>query len=357
MKHTFLKRSFTIAALLFAVNTVGFPQGSKTAPASVIDEKNVRAEMQFLAGDAMQGRGSGTMFERIAAEYIGSQFWQFGLEPAGEAGPDGKPTFVQTVNISRNSFEGNPTLKFGTTLLEHGKEMLVLRANGDKISGELQKITFGETPRAGSAAFIKLREGDDPQKLMQGLQGLLSSGAAIVIVEETPQWRSNWATMAARKLSFTVTSAQTKPTALIVVSKDMATTLSAAVEGTKIEFSGTLAPVQAQQTWNAIGKITGSDPALSPEIILLSSHLDHLGVRPTNPGDDKIFNGADDDASGSIAVLELARVLGKGERPKRTVYFVCFGSEEAGGYGANYFVNNLPFPKDKFVANLEFDII
>ena len=351
--NNFTGRTALVAVMLAAVISA---YAQKAAP-SVINEQNVRAEMQFLAGDAMQGRGSGTMFERIAAEYIGSQFWQFGLEPAGEAGPDGKPTFIQTVNISRNSFEGNPTLKFGTTSLEHGKEMLVLRANGDKISGELQKITFGETPKPGAAVFVKLKDGDDPQKLAQGLQGLVASGAAIVIIEETPQRRATWAAAAGRKLSFTVTSEQTKPTVLVVISKDASAALSAAAEGTKVEFGGTLAPVQAQQTWNAIGKITGSDAALSPEVILLSSHLDHLGVRPTTPGDDKIFNGADDDASGSIAVLEMARVLGKGERPKRTVYFVCFGSEEAGGFGATYFVNNLPFPKDKFVANLEFEMI
>ena len=63
----------------------------------IISDVNVRAEMNFLASDAMQGRGSGTIFERVAAEYIGSQFMQFGLEPAGENGTDGKPTFIQTV--------------------------------------------------------------------------------------------------------------------------------------------------------------------------------------------------------------------------------------------------------------------
>ena len=67
--------------------------------------------------------------------------------------------------------------------------------------------------------------------------------------------------------------------------------------------------------------IKGSDPKLSSEVILLSAHMDHVGGRPNAPGEDKIFNGADDDASGCVAVLELARVLAGGERPKRTVYF------------------------------------
>src|SRR5215213_6259082 len=74
--------------------------GQKVAK-TFVDERVVRASMNFLASDAMQGRGSGTLFERIAAEYVGSQFMQFGLEPAGEAGYDGKPTYVQTVSITR----------------------------------------------------------------------------------------------------------------------------------------------------------------------------------------------------------------------------------------------------------------
>ncbi len=90
------------ALFLIIADFVSNGQTSKDAP---IRERDVRAEMTFLAGDAMQGRGSGTMFERIAAEYIGSQFMQFGLEPAGEMGPNGKPTYVQSVTIDRRSFE------------------------------------------------------------------------------------------------------------------------------------------------------------------------------------------------------------------------------------------------------------
>src|ERR1043166_4004578 len=147
---------------------------AQTAHVPSVKDQNVRAEMNFLASDAMQGRGSGTIFERIAAEYIGSQFMEFGLEPAGDMDASGKPSFVQSV---------------------------------------------------------------------------------------------------------------TKPRA----------------------------------TWNAGGKITGTDKLLSSEIILLSAHLDHLGMHENASSSDKIFNGADDDASGSIAVLELARLLGSGPKPRRTI--------------------------------------
>jgi Zn-dependent M28 family amino/carboxypeptidase len=89
---------------------------------------------------------------------------------------------------------------------------------------------------------------------------------------------------------------------------------------------------------------------------LFSAHLDHLGVaKPVN--DDSIYNGADDDASGVVAVLELARVLGAGAKPKRPVIFALFGSEELGGFGATYFHEHPPVPLVDIAANLEFEMI
>lgn len=182
-----------------------------------IKEQNIRAELGFLASDAMQGRGSGTNYERVAAEYIGSQFRQFGLEPGGDSDNDGNKTYVQRVPINSGV---NPT-------------------------------------------------------------------------------------------------------------------------------------AEQRSTWNAIGVLRGTQPG---EAIMLSAHLDHLGVNESLTGD-KIFNGADDDASGCVAVLELARVLASGKRPRRTIYFICFGSEERGGYGSRAFIANPPVPLPQLVADLTFEML
>jgi hypothetical protein len=110
-------------------------------------------------------------------------------------------------------------------------------------------------------------------------------------------------------------------------------------------------------TRNVIGILPGSDPKLKKQVILLSAHMDHMGVVPEEAlNGDSIFNGADDDASGVAAVLELARALA-GSKPKRTVMFVLFGSEELGGYGARYFLDHPPVPLTSIVANLEFEMI
>jgi len=109
-------------------------------------------------------------------------------------------------------------------------------------------------------------------------------------------------------------------------------------------------------TWNAVGILRGSDPSLQPAAILFSAHLDHLGIGAPVNGDN-IYNGADDDASGTTAVLEIARVLGRGRRPRRTVIFALFGSEEMGGLGSTYFSQHPPLPLKEIAANLEFEMI
>src|SRR6188768_2985313 len=176
-----LKPYFLAAVLFCSAAAPGLAQKS------VIEERNVRAQMEFLAGDAMQGRGSGTQFERIAAEYVGSKFMQFGLQPAGENRWDGKPGYVQTVNIARRTFAENPVLKFGSTSLTHGKEMAIFRTNTDTARGELQKLDVDGKPTSGAVVLIRAREGEDQRAFIQRAQMVASAGASIVLIEETPQ--------------------------------------------------------------------------------------------------------------------------------------------------------------------------
>src|SRR4028118_432662 len=109
MKLTNLKRTALFLALLLAIANSGVAQKtSKTV--SPLEERNVRAQIEFLASDALQGRGSGTQFELLAGQYIASQLQQFGIEPAGDADAAGNKTFIQTVNITRYTFAAAPKL-------------------------------------------------------------------------------------------------------------------------------------------------------------------------------------------------------------------------------------------------------
>ena len=112
------------------------------------------------------------------------------------------------------------------------------------------------------------------------------------------------------------------------------------------------------ETWNAVAILRGTSQ--DGQAILLTAHLDHLGVAkpdPANPNADLIYNGADDDASGTAAVLTLAHILAAGPRPRRSVIFALFGSEELGGFGNRAFLAHPPVPLTSIVANLEFEMI
>ena len=208
------------AGVLLAASLAGAQQGS----AWTVKPEWVRAHEEFLASDAMGGRGSATRLEEIAANYVASEFMAYGLKPA-----PGMTGYLQSADVD-----------------------LVVGPNGRQ----------------------RLRLTDSP----------------------------------------TTTS---------------------------------------RKTFNAIGYLEGSDPASGT--ILLTAHLDHLGTR--EGAGDQIYNGANDDAAGTTAVLELAHALAAGPKLKRSVLFVCYGGEEAGELGSTYFGAHSPVPLKDLVTNLEFEMI
>jgi Zn-dependent M28 family amino/carboxypeptidase len=107
---------------------------------------------------------------------------------------------------------------------------------------------------------------------------------------------------------------------------------------------------------NVVGIIRGADPQLASEVVVVGAHFDHVGIRPAVDGD-SIANGADDDASGTVAVMEAARIIAAGPRPKRTIVFAAFTGEESGGFGSRWYMEHPPFPLDRHVAQIQVEMI
>lgn len=106
---------------------------------------------------------------------------------------------------------------------------------------------------------------------------------------------------------------------------------------------------------NVIGVLRGSDPVLRDSYILVTAHYDHIGMKPNAEGD-KIFNGANDDASGTVSVIELAKVFAQmKERPKRSIVFMTFFGEERGLVGSRYYGKNPVFPIEKTIAGINIE--
>ncbi|HEX8458516.1 MAG TPA: M20/M25/M40 family metallo-hydrolase [Pyrinomonadaceae bacterium] len=339
----------------------GATAGAAATTTGQVLERNVRAHMEFLASDAMQGRGSGTQFELLAGHYIASQLRQYGIEPAGDRDITGAKTFIQTVEVPRRNFATPPVLSFNTGGQErrwtHGKEMLVGQMSAPRVEGALQKFQAGAKLAAGAVVLVASDE-DDTANLLTLARELTEQGARAVLVRETQQWRARWAERGAQLPQLPGVAGRGTNRNLVFLSREAFQELQRAPDGTTISIEGEAAPVQTNYTWNVVGVLRGTDPKQAGEAVLLSAHMDHLGVRVTAGGSgDQIYNGADDDASGVVAVLELARSLGAGAPPKRTVYFALFGSEETGGRGSQHFIANSPVALTSIVANLQFEMI
>ena len=333
---------------LFVTALLVVPVAVETASksASRITEASIRAHMEFLAGDALNGRGSGTRDEWIAAAYIGSQMRRWGIEPLGDDGG-----YVQDVHIERSELSSPPVLSFEGRRLTHGKEIVVSRLGGAQLSGPLQRYSPGVPVAKG--AVLLLPEGAAPPPAAE------TAAAAMILSAESEQARTRRLAAPARPLVIQHI-ADVPPRAAIALDSGSYAAVAALRDGAMVKVEADAKPAVVAHTWNAIGRLTGSTPAQAHDVILLTAHLDHLGNRaPANGTDaaDTIYNGADDDASGSIAVLELAELLAKGKRPRRTIIFAWFGSEESGGAGASHFIDAPPVPLDTIVANLEFEMI
>jgi hypothetical protein len=109
---------------------------------------------------------------------------------------------------------------------------------------------------------------------------------------------------------------------------------------------------------NVIGWVEGSDPALRDEYVVLTAHFDHLGTLEEGSSDDVIYNGADDNASGTAALLEIADAVGAmSVAPKRSVVFLAVGGEELGLKGSLHYMSDPAFPIESTIANLNFDMV
>jgi hypothetical protein len=325
----------------------------------VVQPEWVRAHEMFLASDAMRGRGSATPDEWIAAVYVASEFQQYGLKPGL---PDG--TFIQRVELVGPQVEGTAriTAPQNTTFapLEEGKDFSLQRVSGQSVSGPLQIIPAGDLAtaeiRPGTIVLVSgalERRNPFVRRLFTGgVKALLRMDPSL-----TPeQLAKNLAQRPAANVHLPgINSAMGADINVISLTADAADRLAKLSDGTPLSVE-IHARETTRYTYNAVGVLPGSESGPDAKILLLSAHLDHLGIgRPVSG--DSIYNGADDDASGTTAVMELARALTAGPRLRRTVYFVCYGSEELGGLGSTYFREHSPVPLDHIAANLEFEMI
>jgi hypothetical protein len=321
----------------------------------VVKPEWVRAHEEFLASDVMQGRGSATRDEEITATYVASEFMAYGLKTA-----PGMNGYLQAAEISSPLLDGHARLTSGDVKLDEGAGFVLLQSGGTGASGLLVKVRGGEIASAKFArgAVVLVTDVPDGKTSIQMARVLLRGGAAMILVPSDPSTETMY-TMSGGKTRVPIRLKEQEAgrggATMVAVSAEAAAKLAKDADGTVVSLDvKTAKEEKPRATYNAIGYLEGSDPKAGT--ILLTAHLDHLGVGRAVNGD-AIYNGANDDAAGTTAVLELAHALAAGPKLKRSVLFVCYGSEEAGELGSTYFGKHSPVPLKDLVTNLEFEMI
>ena len=312
----------------------------------------VQAHEDFLASDVMAGRGSATRDEEITATYVASEFEAYGLKAA-----PGMTGYLQAAAIIAPKLDGKATLQAGEASLTEGADFFLLSSAGTSVTGKLLRLSVDEAKSAHIAegSAVLLTGASDMKTLMPAMTALRRQGAAVILILETPGV-SGIPQMFGGETRVGVRLAEAparKSTTMILVHAGAAAKLSASV-GAEVTVTVHEVTQPQRQTFNAIGYLAGSDAAAGT--LLLTAHLDHLGTGRAVNGD-AIYNGANDDAAGTTAVLELAHALAAGPQLRRSVLFVCYGSEELGGLGSTFFGEHPPVGLKDLVANLEFEMI
>lgn len=319
----------------------------------------VESNLSYLAGPTLHGRGSGTEDEHHAAQFIAGKLKQYGLQPAA-----GDEQFVQTGTVRSREVVGNPTLSVDIKstqpiVLTHGKQIVMAGLSQPTVSGTLQKLDLNnekaspDDVTAGRAVLIKLKPGTTMEDARTILAPYRSGKAAIVIIASSPVAQRMFDALAKQPPQMPQQIGNEEPpkrAPLVIAKQEAFDQLWAQPEGTTLMLKANITPWKETHTWNVLGKIEGTTE--KDQIILLSAHLDHLGVVKG-----ETYPGADDDASGTAAVMELARVLANEPKPNRTVIVALWGSEEQGMMGAQYFLENPTFTLKDIAANLEFEMI
>lgn len=340
-----------------------------------------------IAHDSMQGRNTPSVGLDKTAEWIASEFRRFGLRGGAEGGAfiQRYPLVETTVDIdaSRLQVRGGATLRYGADVTPM-RGASVADATGPLVvvSGNVDGPALQRADLGGKhVALVLPAEASSNRRTLFGLLAAAGgSGAASVMVVnagDDAAWASEARTALRPAVAWpgegrggtqaAVPMLQVRAAALRGILRGAGVDperlgLGGAMEVTSVP-GVTLALTQRVRTGtvtapNVVAILDGSDPELKDEYLVFSGHMDHVGMGTPDQNRDSIFNGADDDASGTVAVIEVAEAMASmNPAPRRSVVFLIVSGEEKGLWGSQYYADNPSVPVEKMVANLNADMV
>ena len=398
----FLVFTILLPSAAFAQTTVKLTAKEKQM-ADAITAEQLKQYLYFVASDEMEGRDTPSRGLDLTAKFIALMLERWKFKPAGDNG-----TFFQNISLKTESVDAaNNVLNVGGDNFRLNDDFLRLGGNGsangsmvfggsgwmvkskniDALSGVDAKgkivVIYSDKGFPNQGRLTPLPQGVTKEDLT-GTKGTdwadpitnaAQKGAVGIILVASPQIQSAWG-----QIRQFLSRGNTQPEKLVeenqfavniplmIVSAKVGDAIFAGESADKtsatafaINKQATInanSRVEMQKTQNIVAVWEGGDPVLKNEYVAIGAHYDHVGVNPNAPGPDKIWNGADDDGSGTVAVLSIAEALAKAKtRPKRSVLFVWHAGEEKGLWGSAYFNKFPTVDIKKVTAQLNIDMI
>lgn len=408
MRRTTIRTStftFCVVVLLCAACArVGHIAGAEpTAPVTIpqISAELLRTHVSVLANDSMEGRGVASAGYLRSAKYVAAQFAAVGLKPViNGRWYQSVPLLQQSIasNRARVSFSINNTsskdfqhgadfvntqpgpttvnisapvvfVGYGITLTNgsyddyknldvRGKIVAFLPGTPKQLSLDERTFYSGtkekNATQHGAIGTLRIWTPDEAktESWSESIQKYQNAGMFSFVVPESaaPDQRHAehiWLGPDASEALFAGSP----------ITYQQATALAAPMVLTSVAHIAGESNTKGTSSPNVLGMIPGTDRTLKNEYIVISAHLDHLGIGPAVNGD-SIYNGAVDNAAGVAALIEVARArLQMKTKSRRSILFIAFTGEEPGGLGSDYFVNHSPVPLSSIVANINLDAI
>ena len=332
-----------------------------------INTGDARTWLNYLAGPECRGRGTGQPGYQKAAEYVAARFKEFGLKPIGDNG-----TYFQNVTFTKTAMDEKTS-----SMTVSKTDRAFFPTNGfavDSLTGDVVvdgpvvfvRSNSKEATVADPAVFA------DKIVVLTAVEGALATQiararpkAVLTVVQGDKvesQYRISRGQGGGGRAPRSVRARVTRAFAAQLADAtqvDRKLTLTSGNTAVDVVDSGATAKLDLKSTQteikvpNVVGAIEGTDPTLKAEVVGLGSHLDHMGE-----SNGQVYWGADDDGSGSTALIMVAKAFAKNPvKPKRTIVFMAFCGEEMGLIGSGHYANNPIYPLKDMVCELQMDMV
>jgi hypothetical protein len=392
---------FLTASLLFLSQSFALSQSAKpkikldkvaVKSAEQITAAQIKDYLSFIASDALEGRNTPSHGLDAAAQFIATLLSRWGYKPAGDENSYFQKIALKSTKVDKE----NTNAEINGQILKYGTDVLLNAGNG-KASGSMVYVTHGWVIKSknidayqnidvkGKIVIVKsgFPEGVSFRDISRDAEGkdwfapntiAKIKGAVGVIVIGSQNWEAIRLRQERERFSLGQATSSGENLPSIVVSTQAASKLFEGetknplsdknVEAFELsadkKVSISVAEiVSTAYTQNVVAVLEGSDPKLKNEYVALGAHYDHVGTNPNAPaGSDNIFNGADDDGSGTTALLAIAEAFAKSpKKPKRSIIFIWHTGEERGLWGSGYFVDHPTVPLENIVTQVNIDMI